>query len=130
MILQDPVVITSRLKPGVMIGGTEISIDWSGRPGNRGRLRAEYWIDIGEQSYHNDDLQTGCGGGSLRELLGNLLSFLSARGESVNHGTRTGRQGENADLFPEFVGKWAAANEDALGCAQCEIEENPDCLKE
>lgn len=129
MILKDPCIITSRLMPGVAIGGARISIGWSKRPGGEGRARAEYWIDLPDGTeHHGDDLQSGVGGGNLREMLVSLLSFLGACGESVNYGQRTGRDGENANLFPPPVAQWADENSDELACVGCDIEENPDCM--
>jgi hypothetical protein len=136
MQLTYPAIITPRLLAGVQIDNAFISIDYSAREGREGRTRYQFHIDIADDEngqrveHSDDDLQSGCQGGSLREGLESLLSFLSACGESVNHATRTGRAGENADLFPPAIAEWAAQHSDEIAIAALEVEETPDCILE
>lgn len=123
MTLHSPFAISSRLLPGLKIGNAWLQLEFSKRPGERGRVRYQWTVDLPDgQSFTGDDLQSGCGGGTLQEGFESLLSFLSACAESLNH--RHGKEpGENADLFPPAVGHWALDNRDEISMLQCEIEE-------
>lgn len=130
MILKSPCIITPRLLPGVKIGGAYVSIEYAGINGTAGRTRYRWYIDVDGAEYTGDDLQSGHGGGDLRQGLESLLSFLSACGESVSYAARTGRSGENADLFPPAVAEWCAANDGELSMAAMEVQETADCIVE
>jgi len=130
MLLSSPVQITSRLLPGVRCDDAFISIDYAKRAGNDGRTRYQWYVDIADQEFTGDDLQSGCGGGDLRSGLESVLSFLSACGESVNYASRTGRESENADLFPVALGEWCAEHSDELSMLALEIEESAECIAE
>lgn len=124
MIINEPCVITSRLLPGVRVGqgedAGEVSIEYAKRDGRDGRARYQWHIDIAAGEFSGDDLQSGCGGGSLQEGLESLLSFLGAAAESCRY---KGMEGENANLFPQPVVEWACQNSDELGTLACELEE-------
>ena len=137
MLLTSPVVITSRLLPGVQVGRATISIEYATRPGRGGQTRYRYHIDLpGDPAeYSADDVQSGCQGGGLREGLCSVLDFLIAAGESWNWQERCGYDpsegsGENSGLFPVRVSRWAAEHTDALSLVACEIGETPDCIVE
>ena len=141
MEIRPPLCITSRLLPGFRLDGGEVSIEYADRPGDDGRTRYRYWVDlnatvdgksIGNCCVHvADDLQSGCGGGNLQEGLASLLSFLSACGESVNYGVWDSEaRGENTDLFPVAIGEWAAQNSDELSTLSMDLEEGPDLIVE
>jgi hypothetical protein len=131
MLIHEPCMITSRLLPGIKVGGGFISIEYSKRAGDEGRTRYQYHIDLPNGEEHTgDDLQSGCQGGSLQEGLASLLSFLSACGESYGYSLRTGREGENTDLFPANVAEWAYQNSDELSSLSCDFEETPDLIEE
>jgi hypothetical protein len=86
------------------------------------RDRFAYAITLPDGSeYHSDDLRSGCGGCTMQEAAESLLSFLSACGESVGYGLRTGRTGENEDLFPPAVGEWCYGNSDEIAFACMEL---------
>ncbi len=104
MKLTEPIIITSRLMTGLQIGNGTISIDYSDRPGDETRTRYLYFIDIDSHEYDNDDLQSGCQGGTLQEGLESLLAFLIAAGESYDYFIRTGRESDNAGLFSGMGG--------------------------
>ncbi len=123
MLINEPCIITPRLLPGLKLGEAFISIEYSSRPGDDGRDRYRWHIDLPEGEFSDDDLQSGCQGGSLTEGLSSLLSFLTAAAESYSYRERTGREGENEDLFPAAVVAWAADNSDDLSSLQCAIEE-------
>ncbi len=123
MELHAPIIITPRLLPGLRIGETFISIDYSARPGDSGRVRYEYHIDGAAFAHSADDLQSGASGGTLTDGLACLLSFLVACAESVNYADRTGRESENSDLFPPNVADWAAQNADEISILEFEMSE-------
>jgi len=124
MRIASPCIITSRLTPGIVIGGATIGIDYKTHCDVEYRTRYRWTIDLpnGEE-FEGDDLMSGSGGGSLQEGLLSLLSFLGAAGEGLGYETRTGRKSDNSDLFPAAVVEWAAQNSDEIAAAQWELEE-------
>ncbi len=133
--VKPPCVITSRLRCGVRIGQSEISIAY----GNSldGRQAYQYWLDLrldGKRiEFYGDDLASGVGGGTLQDGLESLLSFLSACGESYGYAMR--KNGKlidddgNATLFPADVAEWAYINIDELAMIACELQETPDAIE-
>ena len=121
MKINKPFIITSRLLPGLVIGDTELSIGYSGVSG--GRTVYVTCIDSESIEYEGRDLESGVGGGSLQEGMKSFLSFLGACGESYSYRMRTGKVGENEDLFPEDVAEWAYMNSDEIIALQCLLEE-------
>ncbi len=124
MILREPFKISSRLLPGLKIGGAWVQLEYSERPGREHRTRYRWTIDLPDGSSHSDDdLQSGNNSDSgLQSGFGSLLSFLGACGESIRYSDATGRKGENADLFPGPVAEWAATETDELAMLGLEIE--------
>lgn len=133
MKLNAPIIITSRLLPGLRVPGhgclSEISIEIAGTTSD-GRLRYRYFIDSPDFEYSNDDLKSGCGNGDLQSGLASLLSFLTAAAESLSYRLRTGRTGENEDLFPANVVEWAHLYSDELSMLQMELEENVNLIED
>lgn len=131
MIIREPCCITSRLLPGVRLSdGSEVSIRYSKHPAPAGRVRYEYLIDLADGRCHEgNDLQSGCQGGTLREGLASILAFLGASAEAYGSHFR-GRQSENGDLFPDFIGEWAYQNDGELAMLQCMVEETRGCIEE
>jgi len=123
MKLHPPFEISARLLPAVRIGDSWISIEF-GKQTSDGRIRYKYYIDTPKFKYENDDLKSGVGGGDLQSGMASLLSFLGACAEA-----RTGRRGENADLFPERVGAWAKENQDEIDMLAIELEEKDNLLE-
>ena len=130
MQLTSPVIITSRLRPGVQIGPATISIEYAGC--RDGRTVYRYFIDLPDYEYESTDLASGCQGGDLQEGLASLLSFLGAFAESVSHATfAADRQpGENADLFPVELADWACQYSDEIDLLSIELEETADLIEE
>lgn len=129
MKISNPCIITPRLLPGVKIGASYISIAYGeATPDNRqGYL---VYIDTLEFEYCASDIASKVGGGSLQDGLQAALSFLDACAESRAYHARTGRRGDNADLFPSHVGEWAETNSDEIGMLACELEENAGAIEE
>ena len=144
--VKPPCVITSRLRCGVKIGQSEISIAFDGWSDD-GRTVYRYWLDLyldGKRiECEGNDLQSGVGGGTLQHGLESLLSFLQACGESygyrlqlnLNH-TGDNRLDEqlddiddNANLFPKDVAEWCYMNSDELTMLAIELSETPDAIE-
>lgn len=124
--LRDPFFISSRLAPAVKVADATISIEY-GEPTADGRIRYRYFIDFeGGVEHEGDDLKSGVGGGTLKQGMESLLSFLAACGES----NRPGRKGENADLFPPHIAEWCYENQDEIEMVRIQIEETEGCCVE
>ncbi len=137
MLLKSPCLITGRLTAGIRVADAIISIEYA-QGGDSGRTRYRYWIDRratadgqpDDWNYTNNDIQSGCQGGDLREGMLSLLSFLGAAGEALAYSDHHGGPSENADLFPRHVSEWAAFNSDEISMAQLELEETSDAIVE
>jgi hypothetical protein len=126
--LKEPFFISSRLLPAVKVGDATISIEYAGNEPD-GRVRYRYFIDFADGTEHvGEDLRSGVRGGSLREGMESLLSFLEACSESRRHGLD--EPGENADLFPDNVGEWACQNDGEIASVRLWIEETEGCCVE
>jgi hypothetical protein len=116
--LHPPLMISARLLPAVKIAGAWISIEETDDTNRDGKPAWRWYVDLPDGTEHTDsDLH---GWGNEREMLGSLLSFLDACGESLAY---AGEDGDNADLFPRPVGLWAEENRDEIGMVRLELEE-------
>ena len=125
MIINAPCFISSRLLPAIKVGDATISIGYARKRDRDNRTAYRYYIDLkdGEDGYTCDDIKSGVGGGNLQEGLHSVLSFLSACAESYRY---AGEDGENSDLFPQFIAEWAMANSDELSMASLELDSSED----
>jgi hypothetical protein len=112
--------------PGVKIGDAEISIEYADVCSD-GRDRYRVYIDAPGIEYVDQEIRSGFCGGSLQSGLSSLMSFLGAAAESFNH---KGSEGENADLFPPHIVEWACQNSSEIEMLACELEQNPELIKE
>lgn len=120
MLLHSPVFISPRLMPAVQIGEDTLSVDLSGY--RNGRSVFTLYIDFADGAeYSCSDLSSPRE--SLQEALSSYLSFLSACGEGYRY-QMSGRESENADLFPPHIAEWAYQHNDEIGMMQLEMEEN------
>ena len=126
MILNHPCIISSRLLPAVKIGAAYLSIEYG--PWKEGRRTYRVYLDTPTFSYTDDTLTSGIGGGNLQEGLRSCLAFMGGCGESINYQARTGRAGENADLYPSHVAEWCADNDDEISMLGYELEENENLI--
>jgi hypothetical protein len=126
MIVKEPFCISSRLLPALKIGDAFISLEYVGN--EESRMVFKYYFDLTNYSHEAADLKSGMGGCTLQEAFGTLLSFLSACGESYSYQQRTGRAGENVDLFPLQVAEWAYQYSDELALLKDEIENSQENL--
>ncbi|MCW4050798.1 MAG: hypothetical protein NWE89_13790 [Candidatus Bathyarchaeota archaeon] len=129
MEIREPLIITSRLAPGVKIGDATISIEYADITPD-GRQAYRWFIDNGNghrQDFRGEDLVSGVGGGSLQEGLKSLLGFLGAFAEAIAYQERiyAGEPLENSDLFPVMLSEWATANADEISMLAYELEEKP-----
>lgn len=109
------VIISPRLLPGVRVGDAFLSVEPTSEVERGGKPVWRWFVDLADgQSFEGADL---AGWGDASEMLGALVSFLSACGESLGYRERTGREGENEDLFPAPVARWANENSDELALA-------------
>lgn len=120
--LYPPVFISSRLTAAVTVAGATISVEPSGGCNRDGKPEWRWHLDLPDGAEHSGAQLWGWGGSA--EMLETLLAFMGACGEGLNYQARTGRESENADLFPPAVAEWCAANSDELAVVQFDIEES------
>ena len=107
----------------------ELSIEYAGET-KEGRTRYKYYLDGPGLEISGSDLKSGVGGGTLAQGMATLCNFLSAFAEALSYQERTGRESDNADLFPAEVAEFARLFSDELSMAETEIEENKEALIE
>lgn len=129
MKLSYPVIITSRLLPGVLIGSTQVSIEY-GMIQSDGRQCYNVYLDGPECSHIENGVRSGCQGGALQEGLASFLGFLSAAVESYQYGQCTGLQGENARLFPLNVVLWVCQYSDEISLLSFDLEAGEKLIEE
>lgn len=131
MQLKYPFSISSRLLPALVIGDGVLQLQYSKRPGDDGRCRYKWTLDIPAGEFSDDELQSGCGGGSLQEGFSSLLSFLDAAQESYRYRGLLWEnitEDDNASSFPREVVEWAYQNSDEIGMLSCELSESETAL--
>lgn len=124
MILKAPVFITSRLCAGIEIDGMTISVE----PTGTARQGKPDWIIHFDGPDWSESESGLAGWGDSTEMLTTALSFLGACAESIAYSERTGRSGENSDLFTPRVAAWASKYSDEIAMMQLWIEEGPELL--
>lgn len=128
MVLHSPTAITARLLPGVKIGDAWISIEPTGRE-KAGRIVWTMYIDFADGTeFSCNDLSTFRH--DTQNALASCLSFLSACGEGYGYQLRTGRESDNADMFPANVAEWAYQNSDELSMLSMELEETEGLIED
>ena len=130
MTLKQPFFISSRLLAALQVGPACVQLEYAYRAGREGRTRYKWTIDLNGKCYSGDDLQSGCQGGNLLGGFISLVSFLSGFAESVSYAQRTGKDGDNIDLFPKGLREWAHQHSDELSMLECELEEQLDLIVE
>ncbi len=126
MQIKQPLDITSRLLPGVEIGGATISIEYAHV--TRDRRQAYRWfIDLpnGDKEFQSEDLCSGAGVGTLQEGLESLLGFLSAFAEACQYDDPSDFSQPEECLFPAGLAEWAVANADEFSVLECQLQEGP-----
>lgn len=118
--LKAPVFITPRLCAGVRIDDVTISVEHSGTFDSLGKAKWLIHFDGPDWTATESGL---AGRGNSTEMVKTALSFLEACAESIAYSDRTGRPGENADLFSPTVARWASRYSDEIAFMQLWIEE-------
>jgi len=116
-----PFTISSRLLPAVSVAGATISIEPTKNRDRDGKPEWRWYVDLSDgREFSGAELWGREAAGGILE---SLLSFMAACGESVNYRDRTGRGGDNADLFPSGLAEWCGLNSDELSAAAFDCEE-------
>ena len=134
MKMQRPFYISPpRLLAAIRIADAEISIGFDKRNAE-GRAVYRWYVDFPNAEFFGNDLQSGIGRRHcpelLQEMFGTFLSFLSAAAESYAYEMRTGRKGENSELFPAALVEWAYVNSEEIEMMRCEIEDSTGLLSD
>ena len=95
--ISAPFAISPRLLPGLKIGQT-----WVSAVCIHAR-RVDFIFDCPGNPEHRETISSAGSRVTLQSGFQSILSFLTAWIEARNHQTRTGRDSENVDLFPEFL---------------------------
>lgn len=104
MILEWPLIISSRLLPAVKIGEDFLSIDFDGNSNSW-----SFYIDTQDGEFSGDGLRGRFS--DIREVFECLLGFMEACAESVRYSRHTGERGENCDLFSPEIAIWIEENQ-------------------
>lgn len=110
------------------IGNLAITVDYADSRDSEGRQSYRWACTVlgpDGGNWTDSDLHgPACGADPMpREMLGTLLNFISAALESRGYRERTGRAGENEDLFPAAMLDACEGFADEMAMARCEIEE-------
>ncbi len=126
MILKSPFEIGPRLTPSLRItDGTQtawISYD-----------KGKFIMDLPDGTKHLiRNYRSGLSASNHLQLkFADILCFLSACAESRKYAESKGKNamsGENSNLFPDNVGRWAQHLSDEISMLQYEIEESKENL--
>lgn len=122
MKIKSPCMITPRLCAGIEIGDAWVSIEYSDRAGDNGRIRYRWFIDFKDgREFSGEDLPSGAWKhAGLQYGLENLLVFLGAFAEAQRY-----PDSDNRDLFDAGLAEWATQNSDEILILACGLEENP-----
>ena len=119
MILHSPFFISARLLPALKVGDATLSADG-----------CVFIFDFPDGREHEvDDFHPGASR-DRADWFGSILCFLEAALESRDYRVRTGRPGENEDLFPAWVLDFFDGQGDEIGMLRIEIEESETPLIE
>ena len=119
--LYPPVFISCRLAAAVTVAGATVSVEPTGGADRHGKPEWRWYVDNADGAEHTGAELWGWGGSAA--MLETLLAFMAACGESVNYRERTGRGGDNAELFPAAVAEWCAAHEDEISSVGFDVAE-------
>jgi hypothetical protein len=123
--VETPLFISSRLMAALKIEGAgTLHLSHVGYT-DGGRVRYQYVIEDadGTELESGQDLNSGVGSPvDYTATMATICSFLSAAAESYGYQMRTGREGENADLFSPAVVEWAYQNANEITMAGYDLE--------
>lgn len=120
-LLKSPFIIGSTLSPALKIGDSTLHLT-DVQPAEEGRERARFLLVTPDFEYEDNKLMSGTMGfwGTVG-IFESFLSFMQAAIEAAEYEMRTGRESDNADLFPKHVVEWALEHKDAIDMAICDI---------
>ena len=73
-------------------------------------------------TYVDGSLKSGCQGGTEREGMSSLLSFLGAAAEAYRYNGLCWKADTNCELFPAHIVEWAYQNDGEISVAAYEYE--------
>lgn len=120
-LLKPPFIIGSTLSPALKIGDSTLHLT-DVQLAEQGRDQATFLLVTPEFEYVDDQLRSGVGGfQSTVGIFESFLGFMQAAIEAAEYEMRTGRESDNADLFPKHVVEWALEHKEAIEVAICDI---------
>ena len=131
--VQPPLVITSRLMPGLILPDGSISMDYSDNFDDRGAPGFRYHFDLAGESFEGDDLYAPAFEGETEELVlrkafAALLAFLLTDVERYRRHMGPTPEGEDPYAFPyafpPTVVEWAYQHDDDLSTALAVLDED------
>lgn len=115
------------MKTITLDSGDRLSVEHDGYRGHDGRDNYRWTVEIkgneGFTVFSEDGLHSGANGFTDDEALESLLGFLTAAAEAYGYQLRTGRESDNAALFPKEVVEWAYQHSDEISLRELEIRE-------
>lgn len=122
MLLKSPFIIGSTLSPALKIGDSTLHLLSASEVTVDNRNRAKFLLVTPEFEYEDNDLRSGVMGfwGTVG-IFESFLSFMQAAIEAAEYEMRTGRESDNAGLFPKHIVEWALEHKDAIEMAICDI---------
>lgn len=105
MILEWPLIISSRLLPDVKVGEDTLSIEFDSNSNSW-----MYHIDTQDGRELSGDGLKGRFS-NVREVFACLFDFMEACVESIRYSRHTGERGENSDLFSPEIASWVEDNQ-------------------
>lgn len=112
----------------IQVDDATITVEGTGLCDPKGHPIYEWAIVLDDdREWGDSDLAGGRGKAPTEtEMLGTLLAFLTAAMESRDYRIRTGREGENEDLFPADLLDWACERGDEISLAEFELNEGAE----
>ena len=106
----------------IQVGDGAVSVERV-RLNHEGRAVFRWTITTPAGEFTGEDLRSGVGCNmENRDGMESLLGFLMAAAEAYRYSMVTGRESDNADLFPAPVMEWAYQNDSELQYAAIEVE--------
>lgn len=124
MKLTQPLIITTRLLPGVQIGDGFVSIEEHGYSSDD-RIVWKYYIDGPDWEYSDHNLKSEVGGETLQEGLALVLSSLESAVRLYEYnGLEMDDDDRNVRMFPDYVTLWASRHSCKISMLWMELDES------
>lgn len=125
MKISSPLIITSRLLPGIRIGGVTVSIKYHT---DQTIGRYVFYIDLGDRSF--EETLNSSMHHSLQEGLESLLEFLAGFSISAMEYSETGHRPSDLELFPDWLLDWAVDNYTKICKMHRKLHNTPNLIEE